>query len=320
VLHRTTLFLLLFATLAAAPLRSPAASSDDIQAMFDAGKFRQVLRETAIVLSLRDAEKMGYDLHDIWLLKAEAHLRLRQQILSGGAFESASKLAPDSATADLDHATGQAVGESKAGVYIPVTDRDDIRAKGFSLIDPADRPKALEALFEDRLSAGKDTLDPLEKEKSLQKVMDAGDTFNELRRLERAATATNSTAGTTDRTDAIAKKIAAHADRLIGDPLVKESDQIEQIARNCAQMISVPVTVPDPNNPKKTITQEQSRKQGLTPADLLVLTQVQADCRTASAQCDAAAKILQVDPQIFATTVSAAELLALRANQIQTGP
>ncbi len=37
---------------AAAPLRSPAAPPDAIHAMYDAGKYRQVLRKTAIVVNL----------------------------------------------------------------------------------------------------------------------------------------------------------------------------------------------------------------------------------------------------------------------------
>jgi hypothetical protein len=319
-MRHASLLLCLIASLAAAPLRSPAASSDEIHAMFDAGKFRQVLRETAIVVHLRDADKLGYDLHDIWLLKAEAHLRLKQQILSAQAFESASKVAPDSATADLDHATGLAVGESKAGMYVRVAEREDARAKGMSVIDPAGRAKALEALFEDRLAAAKDSLDALEKQKSVKKIVDASDTLAELRRLERAATATSTAAGNSDRTDAIADKLATRADRLIGDPLVAESNQVEQIARNAAQMVTVQVNVPDPTNPKKTQTQQQQAKQGLSAADLQFLTQVETDCRRTIAECTGATSLLQSDPQIFATTSSAATFLLARATTIATGP
>jgi hypothetical protein len=310
----------LLASLAAAPLRSPAASPDQIQAMFDAGKFRQVLRETAIVVHLRDPAKFGYDLHAIWLLKAEAHLRLKQQILSAEAFESASKVAPDSASSDLDHATGLAVGESKAGVYISVAEREDVRAKGTSVVDPAGRAKSLEALFEDRFAAAKHSLDPLDKEKSVKKIVGASDTLAELRRIERAATATSTTAGNSDRTDAIANKLAARADRLIGDPLVAESNQVEQIARNAAQIVTVQVNVPDPNNPKKTQPQQQQAKQGLSSADLQFLTQVEGDCRRTIAECTDAASLLQADPQIFATTNSAATFLLARATTIATAP
>jgi hypothetical protein len=306
--------------LSAAPLRSPAASPEAIHAMFDAGKYRQVLRETAIVVNLRDADKFGYDLHDIWILKAESHLRLRQQTLSAEAFELASKLAPDAGTADLDHATGIAVSEAKAGVYFPVDQREDVKANGLSLTDPAGRAKALSALFADHFSAAKKKLQALESEQSLSKIMAAANMLNELRRLERAATATDLTAGKTEQVDAIAKKIATHVDVLISDPLVKDSDSIEQVARNAAQTVNVPVNVPDPAHPGKTQTQEQERKQGLSSADLQVLMRVQSDCRTILAQCADAPKLLGVDPGIFDTTVSAATFLLNRAAGIQSGP
>ncbi|HEX4125355.1 MAG TPA: hypothetical protein VHY37_11560 [Tepidisphaeraceae bacterium] len=314
-----SLFLIPY-SLSAAPLRSPAASPDAIHAMFDAGKYRQVLRQTAIVLHLRDADKFGYDLHDTWILKAESHLRLKEQILSADAFESASKVAPDAGTADLDHATGIAVGECKAGIFYPPDQRENVKAKGFSMIDPAGRAKALAALFAERLAEAKRTLDPMEKEKSLKKVMVAAGILDELGRLERAATATDITAGKSDQTDAIAVTLATHVDHLIGDPLVKDSDQIEQIARNAGQTVSVQVAVPDPAHPGKTVSQQQEHKQGLSQADLMLLTQVQNDCKLTLVECADAAKILHVDPGIFAATTSAASFLLSNAVSIQSAP
>ncbi len=135
-----------------------------------------------------------------------------------------------------------------------------------------------------------------------------------------AGTETDVAAGNSNRIDAIAKKIATHVDVLISDPLVKDSDSIEQIARSADQTVNVQVNVPDPAHPGKTQTQQQERKQGLSAADLHVLTQVQSDCRTILTQSADAPKLLQVDPGIFDTTVSAASFLLDRAASIQNGP
>src|SRR3954466_10275028 len=95
------------AFLAASPVVIGAASdalptSSEIKEAFEAQQYPQVLQKLNRVLMLKGKAAQDYNRHDLLLIKAETHLRLKAMPAAAQAFQEASKEAPDGPAAAND--------------------------------------------------------------------------------------------------------------------------------------------------------------------------------------------------------------------------
>jgi hypothetical protein len=291
-------------------------SMSEIQQDYDAQKYQDVLKKVAQVLPAANKAGSEYDRAKLFELKAESHLRLKQQQPASEAFAQAAKAGSDEKQIAADTATALLVKRSQNLKYNPKQPTTKPVAAGgkpepIDIVDPKSRKEALQALFNDESKTVTAKAESLKKQTSLKPLMDGITQMAELRQLELAATESDAT------TRQIISGLGDHANQLMGTALKQMQEKVEQISTAANKTFSSQETV-------NGVTQIVTTKRGINSNDAAALKDVVSTCKNISSACDEFDKALQSGATAgagggavsFASTKGQADQISKRAEEV----
>ena len=151
------------------------------------------------VVNLRGAAGAVYDKYELWVLKGESHLRLKQAKAAADAFAAAARATDDESQAATARATRRLLAEAKSfritrrGPAPKAGDGDGdgdrvAPVRSADLLDPAQRRDALQILYDDAMAAAKPKLDAARRARTLPAIAEGLKLAESLEDLELAAT------------------------------------------------------------------------------------------------------------------------------------
>ena len=162
-------------------------SEADIREAFDAGDYKGALQMLGRVVNLRGAAGAAYDKHEMWMLKAESHLRLKQVKAAGEAFGMAARATDNSVQAATARAMQRLLAEAKAYRVTRRSPAKGDKPKSADVLDPGQRRDALTILYEDELAATRPKVEAALKARTLPPIAEALQLADGLRDLLVAA-------------------------------------------------------------------------------------------------------------------------------------
>jgi hypothetical protein len=291
----------------------PAAAQptqQEIEQDIEAGKHQDALKKLSTLLGLRGNAAQGYDRAELFRLKGEAHLALKQQAPAAEAFTNAAKEAKDAKDVGLYNATALLIKRSSGGMYAPKQPQagaDGSRGpkpERIDITDPKNRKDAMAALFNDESKQGLARVESLKKQKTLKPVMDGIRDLSTLRALELAATESDTT------TKQALSQLGSHANQLMSDALKNLSTKVDQIAKLANESSTQTRTLSDGR------VENVTTKRGLTSADQSALKDVIATCRNIKQACDEFASALEGEGAGFSATAAESDRVAARADEV----
>ena len=266
------------------PSEPSPPSMHELQRMFDAREYQDVVRHAVKVLALKGEAAAQYDRHELLRLKAESHLRLGDAEPAAKAFEDAAVVAKDEATAALDRATALLSRRARQNIYRPKTPSSAFGAgEGLPVLDPVGRKLALRALYDDERAAAQKRME-VPPRAALSDLIAALDVAAPIRTLELGST------GASSETDAVIAPLCERAQEMIGDEIKSMSSRVDKLDKAA--------------NKKKKMGSAY-RKRGLSADEQAELRDVVRKCE----QFGAAARQLA-----DAAPPNAAKFAALRAD------
>jgi hypothetical protein len=209
------------ATRPAAPAALPTA--DDIQALADAGRHRDVIKAVSRVVTLRGDEATRYDRPRMLMLKADAHLALKERQPALVTLELARKEANERADVRAEAkamAMAALIRKSADGKYVPRTGDDHT---GIEIADPETRREAVRALYRDERAAFGQAVAEAKTELDLPSITELTDQFLIVQALELAVT------GKHEEGDEAANKLAHWINQLLDHSLDGFSKNLKRI-------------------------------------------------------------------------------------------
>src|SRR5215211_1177749 len=120
----------------------PLPTQEELQALFDAGDYTQVLQKMGRVLTLKGAAAKAYDRHGLLRLKGESHLRLKQSAPAASAFGDAAEVAADPNDKAVDLATELLIKRSPNLKYTAKARDKNNPPEPIDMVEPAGRKSA----------------------------------------------------------------------------------------------------------------------------------------------------------------------------------
>ena len=220
----------------ALPAELPPPATASIRQEYADAKYREVIRDVAKLTASKDWQVKKTDSYALWMLKANAHLQLKESALAASIYESAARNAPDKASAALARSNAYLIKHSVGLHYIPKATFNSQVDGGkpddhptIDIVDPEKRKEALLALWQDQ----KNSIDPLlapalDADKSTVKIiLEAIPVITRLRDFDLAAH------GSDEETKKSADPMAEHAKALLTemiDPIAARADAISSKA------------------------------------------------------------------------------------------
>ncbi len=268
------------------PTPAAVASVTDLRRVFDAGNYAGAVSAASRLSFTGGAAAAGLDKAQVYAIKGEAHLRLKQYAPAADAFAKAAKAAPDVATVALYTATEQLVRRSRNGAYTPKQPVPPAVVKpgpiDVTAVDK--RAAALGSLFVDEFAAAGFKLRAAKAATSVPQLLAAAELANHLRLLELAAT------GGDAKTRPEVAGVADHAHALLESNLQTMAARVADI-RRAANTTSITYTrVKDPSQAAGYYNQQVFRKAGLTQRNVQELNDVESTCQKVVPAADGFAK------------------------------
>jgi hypothetical protein len=201
------------------------------------------------VVNLRGAAGAAYDKYDMWMLKGESHLRLRQLKPAAEAFAAAARATDDDARAATARATERLLAAAKmfritrrganpaagaakgAKAAKDPDDPQDAKPRSADLLDPAQREAALTILYEDELAAHQPKLKAALRARKLPPIAEALKLADGLHDLELAAT------GGDGELSEIRRDLAERAVTLMSKALDRIEKDVTDIREDAQQLV-----------------------------------------------------------------------------------
>jgi len=200
----------------------PLPAKEELHQLLDSGQYQVLLQKVSRVLGLRPDAAQGYDRADLFMMKGEAQLHLKQIPAAADAFAQAGKEAKDLPSAATAIATEALVRKSPGLKYKP---KGATAAQAVDVLDRGARKGAFALLYADETAEAAPKLKAAASATSLPPLMDALKNVSRLRALEIAAT------GKDDQTMASVKDLADRARQLMADAVRSMSVQVQQISQ-----------------------------------------------------------------------------------------
>lgn len=279
--------------------RTPAPTTQQLQQMIDAKQYAEVLQQSQRILALKGAAAKDLDKFDVYMLRAEAQLQLKQQGPAAQSYKEAIKATNNPTKSGVPKAMISLLQKSKGMMYTPKPSSDPTKPSApLNITDPNDRKLALAALFDDEWKPAQTKIDALKKQgnTSLTPIMEAAGLAGEMRGLELAAT------GTDEKTSTALSDLTDSAARLMTDYIDRQSKRVEEVGRAA--------NLPQSNNANET------NRMGLTAAQANDLRDIVATSEKLASAADLVAASAGPKAGDFKAISSRAEDLRKKAADV----
>lgn len=207
-----------------------------LRQMFEQQQYQELIREVSRALALRGEAARAYDRRELFTLKAESHLRLKQWSPAAEAFGQASKAATDPKDAAVDRATELIVRRSQNGQFRPKPSGGTGASGGsaarkpaaepIDIVEPASRKQAIEALMQEELATTTAKVESLKKRNGLKPIADAIELVTAFRPFELAAT------GADDESKKMLQDLGGAGARLMTQEITRLSGRVDAIEKS----------------------------------------------------------------------------------------
>lgn len=302
-------FCLALAPAPAAPTAEKLPATEDIRKLFEAGNYREALQKLSKVINLKGDAAAVYDKHELWRMKAESHLKLKDTNAAANAFAQAAKQATDEKEAAFDHASELVVKRSKNLSFTPKPTKAGEKAVPIDISDPEKRKAAFAALLAEAKAAAEPKIKAAKGARQLPPLVDALREIGDLRTLELAAT------GEDARSKDLVGELSGRANDLMADgvkDMVSLVLDIEQSANDVVQSFA-PIRQPGMRSP---IMSGTLHRRGLSNKDVQELRQVVSDCQQLVPMARELAQMLGDEGKDFDKIALDGEAVGNKANEL----
>ena len=246
----------------------------EVHQKFDDAKYLDVVKDVAKITASREYKTKKTDAYDLLTLKAEAHLRLKENALAASTFEAASKETTDKAAAALVRTTALLIKKATGSRFVPkattgkhVPGQKAEERPTIDIVDPELRKTALTALWQEERTAAELKIGPgsATDTKSMQAVMEAAPMIAHLRDYDLAAH------GNDDDTKQAAAAIATHGKDLLTEMVDKMTIRVDVISSKAYSIEQFKIQVP---RGRGYDSQDRWRKHGLEGMQTQELTEM----------------------------------------------
>src|SRR5688572_14182323 len=129
-----------------APEKAP--TTDQIYASLEDADYQKVLKQVAAALAVKGDLAEAYDRRELFVLRGEAQLRLKNTAAAAASFDEAARHTVLEEKAGVHRATAELIRRSKKGVYAPPAKVGQAAPKPLDVADPAARRQAFVAMFD----------------------------------------------------------------------------------------------------------------------------------------------------------------------------
>jgi hypothetical protein len=216
-LHVTALLLVM-----SCAARGAESFMDDLRADYAAGQYRPCLQKISRYLSSPTAKAGSVERYDLFMLRGDCLLQLKQGNLASDAFDSAARTLK--ATHDLKRIAparaNSALIKASPGLAYK---SEHTGGEAIDILQEASRTRAMTALLSDRLDAIKPQIDSALQATTLTPLKDLLPAISDAYMIELTAT------GDSKDTLSIAKSLGEHARALIEAQLQKMDGRIDDL-------------------------------------------------------------------------------------------
>jgi hypothetical protein len=287
----------------------PFAMVDDAKAAFEKGEYNETLRLIGRINALKGKSAEGLDRYELFTLKAESHLKLKQTTNAIDALEEAAKVAKalnDDKGAAEARALTTLIKRSKNLQFTPKVSVGKRERKSIDITDLKAREEAMDALYADEKAIAKPKVVAAEKRKDLPPVAAALKEIVALKDLEIAAT------GKDVETKETIQLLVDRAHKLMAKGLDDMTRQTERIAERANELVQY--TVDRPGGGYETRT----KRAGIDRDDADVLKGVIKDCKQVIQACKDLTTGFTEDVEPFEDLEDLAKQTGERAHDVLT--
>lgn len=303
---------------APAPVAAPAVPSQtglpslqDVRKEFDAGSYRDVLRDLTRLRDSREWSSGLVDHYDLLMLRGQTFLRLKMPGPAQQAFAGAAKETRDKKKSAAAETLALLVKRSIALKYTPKPANKDDKPSAIDIVNPAGRKEALAALLKDEMKAAHAKLEAASQADSLVPILKAAPILAQLRKTELGVT------GETAWTKDFAAGLAKHSHELMANALYVMHSRIDAIrvsARTMLPMYAAGRAGANFQGPPNGF-----RERGLDPNQLKELRNDIAACSKIPLAAKDLSESFGADNADYKDVVTQAKNLSKWAQQIQSG-
>ena len=281
-------------------------TTQQLQEMVDAGKYKEALRAIFRVLELKGDAAAPYDRTEILLLRAECQLQNKDR---SGALDSLALVRKETQEADKHPLFAKAVAletlisHAPAFTYTPKTGES---REPISILDRIKRPRAMLTLYNDEMVIMQPKFKAAKAAKSLPPIVEFAKTVAGIRALEFAVNGNN------DDTKEMFGELATHAADLMSAEADNMTSQVGAIESHAKQLVNEDYTVMDPVT-KRPVTQHRLRQRGLINDDASVLKSIINTCDKYAQAAKELGVALGAEPKLFQPGVKKADDTSTKA-------
>jgi hypothetical protein len=190
-MHTRPIALLLLIALLPAIAQAQPVTPEEINPLIADANYKDALQKIAGALALRGEAGKKVDRHQLYMLKAECHLRMKAPTMAIESYVLAAKEATDDKARNLAAAHELLMRRQRGLAYKPTTQPKGQPPVTIDILNPDNRKKAFAALYGDEVAALQPRLAAAKKSTSLVPLFEL---FKQIPKLEGIESAANSPA------------------------------------------------------------------------------------------------------------------------------
>ena len=246
------LALILLSSLLSIPTQAQPATPEEIKLLITDANYKDALQKIASSLSLRGDAGSKVDRYQLYMLKAECHLRMKVPTMAAEAYTLAAKEAADDKSQNFAAAHELLMRRQRGLAYSATARPKGQPPAPIDIIDVDSRKKAFAALHADEIAALQPKLAVARKSTGLAPLFEL---FKQVPRLEAIESAANAPAGSfaltpvsTDapQTSQLLAELAEQSRKLIDTSLRDTAKRVAAIDKEVNQFKEITREVIDP--------------------------------------------------------------------------
>lgn len=229
-------------------------SMADLHLLFEQEKYTDLMKHMPRLLTLRGKAAEPYNKWELYMLKFEAHMKLKATAPALATLRDASEITDDATRLAWCKSVELLIRRSKNFLYQPQPMRKE-KPPAIDIIDAENRKMALKALLTDELTVVKPRVDKALDSRSMVAIADAVSALQGFDVLELAA------GGGTDESKQMIAELRTRGIALMAKTVIAMQANQTQIDKNANELIRYVVNLPNFNG---GFTQQvRYRKRGL---------------------------------------------------------
>jgi len=227
-----------------------------IQSLYDAANYNDLLKALAKVLPLKGKAAEPYDRQKLLQIKLETHMKLKQQAPAVATLNEMADATDDEPAKQSARATIQLIKRSKLFIYTPKPPKKTAKAPApLDITDPIARKAALQAMLDEDMAKVVPKVKAAMGQSALPPIAAALEGAKGVRDLEVGVT------GSDANSKSMVADLGAHGRDLITKTVEKMSRRVDEISKDANETIRMRANVMSGAGVR--VAQDRVRRRGL---------------------------------------------------------